>query len=75
MYHTEIKSNHVYISLRSEVFRIYNEDIVLKRLKRLLNTFNNILVVLQKWIAKNILPDFGLLPYERWIRLQNDQSC
>ena len=64
LYFTEIK----------EVFRIYNEDIALKRLKRLLDNFDDILVVLQKWIVKKILPDFGLLLHESWICPQNDQS-
>jgi len=45
-----------------EVFRIYDENIALKRLKRLLDNFDDILAVLQKLIAKKILPDFNLLP-------------
>ncbi len=32
------------------------------RLKTLLDNFDDILVVLQKWIVKKILPDFNLLP-------------
>ncbi len=42
LYFTDIK----------DVFRIYDENIALKNLKRLLDNFNDILVVLQKLIAK-----------------------
>jgi len=59
LYFTEIK----------EVFRIYNENIALKRL---LNNFNDILVVLQKLIAKKSFRTLIYCLHGRWICLQND---
>ncbi|MBZ2164910.1 hypothetical protein [Methanobacterium spitsbergense] len=53
LYFTEIKN----------IFRTYNEKTSTKRLEQLLNKFNNIPKLLQKFIAKKIILDFTRLTH------------
>ena len=44
-----------------EIFRTYDYNIAIKRLETLLDRFNDVPPVLQRYIRKKILPDFGRL--------------
>ena len=51
----------LYLTEIKDVFRIYDENIAVKKLERLLDKFDDIPVVLQRWIVKKILPNFDRL--------------
>ncbi|RZB30853.1 MAG: hypothetical protein AEth_00807 [Candidatus Argoarchaeum ethanivorans] len=51
----------IYFTKIKEIFRTYDLNIAIKRLNKLLDKYDDIPRVLQKWIRKKIIPDFERL--------------
>jgi transposase-like protein len=59
-YRTKIKL-YIYFTKIKEIFRTYHFDIATERLYELLEEYDNIPHILQKWIQKKIIPHFEQL--------------